>query len=120
MVISRRKAVERLYKGMCSIKEYQSVKDPEKKRTKNIEVETLKDQPCRLSIKTVSAAGEKDNAATMSQIIKLFVAPEIEIKPGSKITVTQNNRTTDYSYSGFPIVYSTHQEILLKLFEGWA
>ncbi|WP_216629071.1 ABC transporter ATP-binding protein [Cytobacillus massiliigabonensis] len=117
---SRRKAIEKLYKGVCTIKEFQSVKDPETKRTKQTEVVILKDQPCRLSIKTVSATGERDNAATISQVTKLFIAPEVEIKPGTKIVVTQNQRTTEYSYSGFPAVYPTHQEIVLKLFEGWA
>lgn len=53
--------------------------------------------------------------AKTSQIIKLFMSPEIEIKPGAKITVTQAGVTETYECSGTPAVYETHQEIILKL-----
>ncbi len=115
-----RKLIEKLYMGICTIAEYQSIKDPETKRTRQTEVTVLENQPCRLSFKTVSSASEFDNAPTISQVTKLFIAPEIIIKAGSKITVTQDGRTTDYSHSGVPAVYSTHQEIALNLFDGWA
>lgn len=57
---------------------------------------------------------------TVSQSVKLFISPDIVIKAGSKIIVTQHGRTTEYSNSGVPAVYPTHQEIMLTLFEGWA
>lgn len=115
-----KKAIEKMYTGLCTIIEYQSVKDPNTKRTKQAEVIVLEKQPCYLSYKTISSASEMDNAPTITQVTKLFIEPKVEIKPGSKLTITQNNRTTDYSSSGFPAVYPTHQEIILKLFEGWA
>ena len=39
---------------------------------------------------------------------------------GSKITVTQNGKTTDYCLSGESAVYTSHQEIALELFEDYA
>ena len=51
---------------------------------------------------------------------KLFISPEVEIKPGSKIVVTQNGVTTEFSNSGKPAIYTNHQEIMLKLFEDYA
>lgn len=109
-----------MYKGRCTISEYQSVKDPITKRTTQQEVEVLSDQPCKLSYKTVTVAGESDNVATASQSVKLFIAPELIIKPGSKITVTQNGVTNEYSQSGVPALYTNHQEVILELFKGWA
>lgn len=111
--------VEKLYKGKCTVTEYQDVKDPITKVTRKQEVVVLTEQPCRLSFSSAPAASV-DDAPAITQSIKLFISPSVEIKPGSKVTVTQNNVTTEYSRSGFPAVYSTHQEIVLDLFKGWA
>ena len=114
-----RAAIERLYKGKCTIAEFQPVKDPVTKVTSKQEVNVLTDQPCRLSFKNISSTSAGD-AATVNQIVTLFIAPEIVIKAGSKITVTQNGVTTAYTRSGQPAVYSNHQEVILQLFKGWA
>ena len=52
--------------------------------------------------------------------MKLFIAPDIEVKSGSKITVTQNGVTAEYSASGEAAVYESHKEIMLELWKGWA
>lgn len=115
-----RTAIESLYNGKCTIAEYRSVKDAVTKITVKQEIITATNQPCRLSFKTITSTSLGDGAATISQVVKLFIAPEIQINPGSKITVTQNNVTTDYQSSGKPAMYANHQEIILKLFDGWA
>lgn len=120
MVTAERLAIESLYKGRCAVYEYQSVKDPVTKITTKQEVLVLTDQPCRLSFKTITSTSPTDGAAVVTQIVKLFIAPEIAIKPGSKITVIQNGITTDYQSSGKPATYTNHQEIVLELFQGWA
>ena len=61
-----------------------------------------------------------DSVDAALQATKLFISPDITIKPGSKITVTQTGVTTEYTGSGVPAVYPTHQEIMLELFESWA
>ena len=62
----------------------------------------------------------KISLAKQTQGTKLFIAPEIKVKPGSKIVVEQNGVTTEYSASGVPAVYPSHVEIKLELFRGWA
>ena len=120
MVSPVRKAIESLYAGKCTVFEYQSVKDTITKLTSQQEVVVLLDQPCRLSFKTINSTSNSDGAAIVTQSVTLFIAPEIDIKPGSKITVIQNSVTNDYQSSGKPASYSNHQEIPLELFKGWA
>ena len=80
----------------------------------------LENQPCKLSFETLKSAVQTDSAATVAQITKLFVSPDVSIRAGSKITVTQDGVTTDYTRSGVPAVYPTHQEIVLELFKEYA
>ena len=115
-----RKALERTYEGRATVYEYQSVRDPDTFLTDFKEVTVLEDQPCKLSFKALDTTTTTGNVAVMTQGVKLFLSPDVSIKPGSKITVTQNGVTTEYSSSGVPAKYPTHQEIMLKLFERWA
>ena len=115
-----RKAIEATYFGSMSVTEQRKVKDGESKLTKTELVMVLGDQPCKLSFEMVKVAAASDTAASVTQVTKLFVSPDISIKPGSKITVTQDGITEDYTHSGVPARYPTHQEIMLELFERWA
>ncbi len=119
-ILNARRVVEALYTGTCTITERRKGRDEKTKLTGTREEAVLEGQPCRLSFETLKTTGSASPAAGISQAVKLFLAPEIEVKPGSRITVTQNGVTTDYQRSGVPAVYPTHQEILLELFEGWA
>ncbi len=114
-----RKAVESAYSGTLTVTEMKKGMDSRSKLTKTEPVVVLEDQPCRLSFETLRAAVQTDTAAAVTQITKLFVSPDVVIRPGSKITVTQDNVTTDYTRSGVPAVYPTHQEIVLELFKEY-
>ncbi len=114
-----RKAIESTYEGVCNIVEYGDILDEQTKITSQGEIIVLEGQPCKLSFETISAANQSDMAASVSQRTKLFIAPEITVNSGSKIVVTQNGITTEYSASGEPAVYFSHQEIMLELFRGW-
>lgn len=107
------------YKDLCSVVEYQDMKDPKTKLTRKQEVTVLKDQPCKLSFKTITNAAETETATGISLIVKLFIAPEIAIAHGSKIMITHEGRTDAYSQSGIPAVYPSHQEIILTAFQRW-
>lgn len=111
--------IERLYNGKCTVTEYRDQKDPITKVTRKQEIPSIIEQPCRLSYKNILST-KQDGAPIVKQSVKLFISPNVQIKPGSKITVTQNGITRDYQSSGEPAVYSTHQEIVLELFKGWA
>lgn len=116
-----RKAIESTYTGVCTILERRDVRDEKTKITrKNEEVPIIENQPCKLSFEKLNAVVQTETAAVMAQGTKLFIAPEIKIKPGSKIIVEQNGTTTEYSASGEPAVYSSHCEYMLELFKGWA
>lgn len=114
-----RKALELMYSGVCNIIERQKETDPVTKRSKYSEVTVLLSQPCRLSYKSAPITGDGD-AASVTQEITLFIAPDVEIKSGSKIEVTQRGRTTAFSKSGEPKVYDSHQEISLTKWERWS
>ena len=116
-----RKAIESTYSGVCAIIERRDVRDEKTKITrKNKEVSVVENQPCKLSFEKLNAVVQTGTAAKQTQGTKLFIAPEIKVKPGSKIIVEQNGVTTEYSASGVPAVYLSHAEIMLELFEGWA
>lgn len=119
MVDAQRKAIEMLYKDCCDIVEYQKYQKPNMS-TGHKEVLVITNQSCRLSIESNTSTASADGAATVQQTIKLFIAPEIIVKPGSKVIVTHSGRMTEYKNSGVSAVYCSHQEIILELFEGWA
>ncbi len=115
-----RRAQEAAYEGKCTIMEFRDVENEETGLSDEEEVIVIENQPCKLSFEKLTAASQTETAAAVSQVIKLFLAPEINVKAGSKLVVTQNGVTGKYSASGIPAVYSTHQEIVLELWEGWA
>lgn len=111
-----RKAIESTYVGKCDIYEYVKYTDPETEETiTELDPEPVyKDVPCKLSKKTITAASQTEIANTIQYSPVLFINPDITIKPGSKIVVTQNGVTREYEQSGEPFSYATHQEIVLK------
>ena len=115
-----RQAIESTYDGVATVVEHQKIKDEKSKLTNFEDRIVLENQPCKLSFKNLSTAKQSEAAAAVTQTIELFISPDITIKPGSKITVTQAEVTTDYTYSGVPAVYDTHQQIILDLFTEWA
>ena len=117
-VVKVRRAIEKGYIGTFTVTEHQKVTKPNR-TTGFSDVDVLVDQPCRLSFSSNPSVSDGD-VPEINQTVKLFFAPEINVKEGSQITVTQNGITTEYKQSGTPAVYSTHKEILLELFKGWA
>jgi hypothetical protein len=120
-VEAARRAIESLYEDEVTVTEYQDVTDEETKMTRKQPVTVLENEPCRLSFKQLAGTSQEGDAAVLSQVTKLFLAPEITIKAGCRLTVTRKNGwTMEYASSGIPAMYETHQEIILKLFERWA
>lgn len=117
-VVKVRRALEKGYIGTFTITEHKKVTKPNR-TTGFSDVIVLENQPCKLSFQSSPSTSNGD-IAEINQTVKLFFAPEIKVKEGSKITVTQNGVTTEYKQSGTSAVYPTHTEILLELFKGWA
>lgn len=120
VVEKTRKALELLYDGLCDVIEYKKTRKADGSMGFS-EVVVLEKQSCRLSFKTIYNTEIQSNSAALAkQAVTLFIAPELSIRAGSKIVVTQNSISTAYKSSGTPAMYSTHQEIPLELFERWA
>lgn len=115
-----RKAIESTYAGTCTIIEHQEVTDTETHLTDFEDVTVVKNQSCKLSFEKINTVVQTETAASISQAVKLFIAPEIKVKGGSKIIVEQDGMKNEYSASGEPAIYKSHQEIILELFRGWA
>ena len=116
-----RKTIEKLYDDTCNIYESGYIKDQETGITKPADdILVVTNQQCRISFKNLGSAFQTEGPAKLSQEIKLFIAPELIIKEGSKIVITRNGRTTEYKNSGTPAIYSTHQEIILTLVKEYA
>lgn len=114
-------AIKSLWRGKCTVTVRNN--DTTNENTGRVvegEVDTYIDEPCRISFDTVNATQPENNAANIVQSITLFIDRAVVIPEGSKITVTQNGVTAVYEKSGKPAVYSTHQEIPLEIFKGWA
>lgn len=114
-------AIKSLWRGKCTVTvRNNDTTDENTGRVAVGEVDTYTDEPCRISFDTVNATQPENNAANIVQSVTLFIDRAVAIPEGSKITVTQNGVMAVYEKSGKPAVYSTHQEIPLELFKGWA
>ena len=114
-----RKALEKLYNGVCTVKVREEY-EKDNGSTGFREGVLIENAPCRLSYKSITPTTNDGVASTTTQEIKLFIAPELNIPSGSKITITQNNITTDYARSSKAVTYTSHQEIVLELFDRWS
>ena len=116
-----RAAIEQTYDGTCSVYVYGSITDPTTHITKKGETCLFEDLPCRISYRNndLNMSRTTATASQAVQTIKLFTSPDNAIPKGSKIVVTQNGVTQAYKSSGEPMMFNTHQEIILELFEKW-
>ena len=114
-MVKVRKAFETMYDSTCTVIVHEEY-ERENGSTGFYDVIVLKDAPCHLQYTGVKAAEQGDAVATVSQEIRLFISPDVEILAGSKITVN----SVDYTHSGVVAKYATHQEIVLKLWDRWS
>lgn len=111
-----RKAIEKLYDSVCTITRYKKEKDSTTKETKLVTEEppVCVEQPCRISQKSLATNGQTEVQNSIRYEIKLFIAPEIEIRQGDEISVTCYGITSHYQ-AGEPFPpYPTHQEVSLQ------
>ena len=109
-----------LWTGLCTIYEYQEVTDPNTCQTTHELFPVVVNEPCRISFTRETSAVITSGAAQVVQITMLFIRPDLNIKEGSVIEVTQRGRTVKYQRSSKPAVYSNHQEVVLELYEEHA
>ena len=114
-----KKAIQSLWTGVCNIFGFKDVED-EYGATSHAEMTLFENLPCRLSFKNISQTNQTESFAVSSQVVKLFIAPDVYVPPGSVIEVTQNGITRKYKHSGISAVYTNHQEIVLEAYKGSA
>ena len=114
-VLRTRKAIEMSYDFRADI--FEKKKVVVSSVTNFEEVMVQSDVCCRLSYSNISSNSENEADSDVTQVI---MAPEINVKPGSKILVKGVGGVVAYKSSGRPAVYPTHQEILLDLVEDKA
>nr|DAQ01660.1 MAG TPA: head closure knob [Caudoviricetes sp.] len=114
-----KKAIQSLWTGVCNIFGFKDVED-KYGATTHAEVTLFENLPCRLSFKNISQTSQTESFAVSSQVVKLFITPEVYVPPGSMIEVTQNGVTRKYKHSGISAVYTNHQEIVLEAYKGSA
>lgn len=108
-----RKSFELLYTDRCFIKELKAYSRSD--GSTGFEAhEIYSDVPCRLSFVNIKRAYQTNSVSHTMQTVKLFLSPEIDVKPGSIITVLRCGKLLEYKNSGIAAVYSTHSELLLE------
>lgn len=106
-----------LWIGKCTISEYKEVTDPITHQTTHKLVKSVENEPCRLSHKTETTVDVENGSPVVSQIITLFIRPDITIPPGCVIEVTQRGKTEKFRRSSEPSLYTNHQEVTLSIYE---
>ena len=86
-----RRAIESQYTGTCTVTEHQKIKKGNGS-TGFTDSVVLENEPCRLSFATSKSANSDEVAVSVTQSVKVFLSPDIVVKPGSKMTITQNGR----------------------------
>ena len=115
------RAIESLYFDTATIIEYQEVIDSEDFSSNIQEVIAYENIPCKLSYdSTFPTDDANDGGDSLTQRTKIFISKELDIKPGSKVVITQDGVTTVYKNSGQPSRHRNHQEIKLELWEDRA
>lgn len=112
-LVKVRNLIEKNYRGKCTIIEKQKITKADHS-TGFSDVTICENAPCKISFENITSSNETDSVNSISQIIKLFISPDLTIKPGSQVIVNQDNLHFTYQSTGIPAVYPTHQEILLK------
>ncbi|MFI3236810.1 MAG: hypothetical protein R3Y47_02130 [Lachnospiraceae bacterium] len=115
-----RKAIESTYDSIVNVLEYKKTKDSITKLTSMGEIPVIENEPCKISFEQLQSVVQSESSAATGQKIKLFISPDVSIKPGSKIIALHGGNTAEYIFSGVPAIYDTHQEIMLELFKGWS
>lgn len=111
-----REAVENLYDSTFEVYEARETEMPN--GSTEIEfVRSGKTGRCRISHFRVTAAKQGELAASVSQSVVMYCAPDVQIKEGSEIEVIKGSIRERYSASGTPSVYDSHQEIPLVIMQ---
>jgi hypothetical protein len=104
------------YTDTCLIERFEDKKNPETHITEQV-WQLVNDEPlkCGFSQKTTGGLpvveGEMVNATVVEH--KLFMIPNVDVKKGDRITITQSTGQTHIMYANKPMFYTSHTEVIL-------
>jgi len=118
------KTLHRFWTDRCDVYVKESKVDGATGRTVFTERKLHADVPCRVSFRmsfeTVRAAQDVgDGATAATQAVKIFLAPDVTIPPGSKIVAHRKGTEFTFWKSGVPAVFEGHQEVRVERQERW-
>lgn len=114
----QKKFADIMYTDVCNVYNQQKIKVNNKTKFENVLV--IENEPCRLSYDNPKIAVQTESSTNLSNNVKLFISPDIEVVEGSRIEVVREGKTYQFKCSGMPSMYPTHQEIKLGLSEVYA
>ena len=80
-----KKIAETQYEDTCTVTERTPKRNETNKRNELIETQTLINQPCKLTHKTITSSVETPTISNVVQQILLFISPNVSIKPDLKL-----------------------------------
>jgi len=116
----RTKALSKLWTDRCDVYVSEPTQASDTGRTIQHERKVHQNIPCRLSfrrgIETIGIVRDvQEMAAEAEQAVRLFLAPDVDISPGSRIVIRrQDGRELRFCRSGVPAVFESHQEIRIE------
>jgi hypothetical protein len=63
---------------------------------------------------SVKTSGTSYDNVASKQYIKLFLPPDVDVRPGSRIDVTKAGQTISLKSSTRVFMYPSHQEIIIE------
>jgi hypothetical protein len=124
-MVNTENVLRKFWTDLCDVVVRNSRKNPETKINEFFEETIASSQPCRLSFETLYP-NQEEVASEVRQKVKLILSSKVNVPDGSKIVVTRRDWNKqvigmfEYSKSGIPAIYASHQEIDLFPFERWA
>ncbi|WP_084011932.1 hypothetical protein [Paenibacillus kribbensis] len=109
-----RMLLEMTYTGVCRVEGQTTYKDPVTGVERPKGGVIIDNQPCALSQASLPSSVQTDTNNNIEYDAKLFISPDVVVPAGSRIFVTQEGMNYQFTRSGKPFIYATHQEIKMK------
>lgn len=109
---AERAALEATYEDSATILRIQDVQDGS--LTGQEEMSVYQAVSCALSRGASDSSGQTAMQNNIDYDAVLFLAPELDVRPGDRVEVTRFGAMYSFAVEGRPAVYATHQEARLK------
>jgi len=112
LLSKEKKAIETTYFDVMDIFELKDI--TVRNRTRQELTKVYENIPCALSKRNPTNVYMNNEYGNMDYTYELFTSPNIIIKAGSIVKVTQQGKVYELENLGEPMLYPTHQEIICQ------